>query len=68
MSDTMVVATFQYRHQAEFAKSFLDMEGIESMVAPDDGGGTYPGMVSPVRLIVRTEDAEQARAVLANNE
>jgi len=65
MSDTAVVATYQYRHEAEFARSFLEMEEIESMISTDDIGGAYPGMVAPVKLLVRSEDAERARAVLA---
>jgi hypothetical protein len=62
--DTTVVATFRYRHEAEMARSFLEMEGITAMVATDDAGGTYPGILSPVRVIVRAEDADRARDIL----
>ena len=65
--DTRVVATFQYRHEAELARTFLEMAGIDSMIATDDGGGTYPGMLLPARLIVREEDEARAREVLANS-
>lgn len=66
--ETRVVATFKYRHEAEVARSFLDMAGIESMIATDDAGGAYPGALTGARLIVREADAERARKVLAHSE
>ena len=66
--DTRVVATFKYRHEAEVARSFLEMAGIESMIATDDGGGAYPGALMAARLIVREEDETRAREVLAHSE
>jgi len=65
--ETRVIATFKYRHEAEFARSFLEMAGIDSMIATDDAGGTYPGVLLPARLIVREEDEARAREVLANS-
>ena len=65
--DTRVVATFKYRHEAEFARSFLEMAGIESMIATDDAGGAYPGALMEARLIVREEDEVRAREVLSNS-
>jgi hypothetical protein len=62
--ETTVVATFTYRHEAEMARSFLELEGIEAMVATDDAGGAYPGIISRARVIVRSEDADAAREVL----
>jgi hypothetical protein len=66
--DTRVVATFKYRHEAEVARSFLEMEGIESVLATDDAGGAYPGALLPARIIVREEDADRALEVLARSE
>lgn len=63
--DTRVVARYQYRHEAEFARTFLEMEGIEAMISNDDGGGTYPGVLAGARLIVREEDADRAIEVLS---
>lgn len=67
MDTTRVVATFKYRHEAEFAKSYLDMEGIEAIISNDDVGGAYPGVLTGARLIVREEDADRALAVLERN-
>ena len=66
--DTRVVATFKYRHEAEVARSFLDMAGIESMIATDDAGGAYPGALMEAKLIVREADEARAREVLAHSE
>ena len=62
--DTRVVGRFRYRHEAEFARSFLEMEGIDAMVATDDAGGAYPGIISDARVLVREEDAERSIEVL----
>ena len=66
--DTCIIATYRYRHEAEAARAFLEMAGIQSFVATDDAGGLYPGIMSPVRLVVRHEDAIRAGEVLARNE
>jgi hypothetical protein len=66
--DTRVIATFKYRHEAEVARSFLEMEGIESVIATDDAGGAYPGALLPARIIVREDDADRALEILARSE
>ena len=66
--DTAIVGSFRYRHEAEMARSFLEMEGVEAMVAGDDAGGMEPGIMSPARVIVRAEDASRARDILARRE
>lgn len=66
--DTRVIAKYKYRHEAEFAKSFLEMEGIEAMISVDDGGGAYPGALLGARIIVREEDADRATAILARQQ
>lgn len=66
--ETAVAATFPYRHEAEFAHATLQAAGIESVVLADDAGGAYAGMSfsSEIRLLVRTEDLQAARDVLAD--
>lgn len=63
--DTVVVASFRYRHEADFARTFLDLEGVESFVAGDDAGGMQPAMMTGARLIVRAEDEHRAREILS---
>jgi hypothetical protein len=61
-----MVETFLNRLDAELASSVLLAAGIDAVVSPDDAGGAYPGVaVLRVRLLVREEDAERARTVLA---
>lgn len=73
MSDpeTVVIATFQHRHQAEMARGYLEHEDIRSVVTADDGGGAFgapltfsQGSFATVR--VRAEEAGRARQVLAD--
>jgi hypothetical protein len=66
MSDTAVVATFGYRHEAEFARETLRSAGIDSVLAGDDAGGAWGplGFTRGLRLLVRREDLDRARAVL----
>lgn len=63
MSNTelVVVATFLYRVEAEFAQGALEAAEIESIISADDAGGTDPGLsMGGARLLVRAEDAERA--------
>ena len=61
-----ILATFTYRHDAEYAQGFLRDAGIDSLLLTDDAGGLHPGMgfTRPARLAVRAEDEGEARAVL----
>jgi hypothetical protein len=61
MPELVVVRTFLNKIDADIAQSALEAAGIESIVSADDIGGLRrcPWM-SGVRLLVRTEDAEQA--------
>ena len=66
---TVVVATFNRRHEAELARGFLSDAGIEAAVSADDGGGAFgvPLTFSPssfATVSVRSEDADAAREVL----
>lgn len=60
------VATFTKRHEAEIGWAALRSAGIEAMVIADDEGGLNPGFFADygIRLVVRREDLDAARAVL----
>lgn len=64
--DTVEVARFNRRHEAETAQGFLADAGIGSMISADDGGGMDLGLglTRSARLVVRTEDEASARLVL----
>lgn len=66
-NDPVVVARFSYRHEAEFARAYLTAAGIDSAIASDDAGGVEVALsfINSVRLVVRADDAERAREVLA---
>ncbi len=63
---TMVVARFHYRYEAELAHGYLENAGVDSALYVDDAGGMDVGLafVNPARIVVRTEDEERAREVL----
>ena len=63
---TEVVATFAWRHEAEFALETLRAAGIHAILVADDAGGALPGLSlsGPIRLLVESSDVEQARAVI----
>lgn len=66
---TVVVATFNRRHEAELARGFLSDAGIEAAVSADDGGGAFGlpltfSASSFATVSVRSEDEAEARAVL----
>ncbi|MFZ5447553.1 MAG: putative signal transducing protein [Thermodesulfobacteriota bacterium] len=64
--DAIVIETFPNRVTAEMAASFLEAEGIETLILADDAGGTYPPLqfVRGVRLLVDRADERQAREIL----
>ena len=65
-SKLVIIETFFNRLDAELASSVLTAAGIDSVVSPDDAGGAYAGVTAlAVRLLVRAEDAERAKNVLA---
>lgn len=63
---TTVVARFNYRHEAEYARGFLDDAAMDSALYCDDAGGLEMGLSfsNPARLIVRQQDAARARELL----
>lgn len=69
--DTVVVATFAHRHEADLARGYLEDAGIPAISTADDGGGAFgvPLTFSPesfATVRVRLEDEERARQVLAD--
>ena len=66
--NNVVIATFRHRHEGETAQSFLSDAGIRSVMSADDVRGRRRDVLSAslVRVIVRVQDAERARSILAN--
>ena len=67
--DLETIASFLTRIDADIACGALQAAGIEAMVAADDAAGTRPHLwMGGVRLLVRSDDAERARAILREAE
>lgn len=64
--DTVILARFNYRHEAELAHGYLEDAEIQSALFIDDAGGMEVGLAfsNPARLMVRQADLEEARSVL----
>ena len=63
MSETVVVAVFAHRFQADLAAGYLEDADIPVVVFADDGGGAYP-LGTGAQVVVPSEVAEWARDVL----
>lgn len=63
--ESVEVARYRWRHEAEMALGILEDEGIPGAVLADDVGGAYPGVFGGARIVVSPEHADRARAVLA---
>ncbi|MFQ5705029.1 MAG: hypothetical protein ACE5HT_13540 [Gemmatimonadales bacterium] len=64
MSDPQEVASFRTRLEAEFASAGLTAAGIPFLIQSGEGGG-YGPLPSGALILVRPEDADRARVVLA---
>ena len=64
--DITVIRTFSTVVEAQLAQAALAADGIPSIVLSDNAGGMLPMLqvLFPVRLAVRSEDAETARQIL----
>lgn len=64
--ETVVLATYGTRPDAEVAREYLANADIQSFVSSDDAGGMYPQMQRPngVKLIGMAETAQAARSQL----
>jgi len=62
----VVIRTFLNNVDAELARSALEAAEIESVIRADDCGGVRPHLwMGGVELLVGTDDAAQAEAVLS---
>ena len=63
MSDTVVVAAFPHRYEAEMAAGYLKDAEVPFAIFADDGGGAYP-LGTGAQVVVPQEVAEWVREVL----
>ncbi len=65
-ADLVCIRIYDNREEAEFARSFLETNGIDAEVFADDCGGWRPGLHSSegLRLMVVKRDAEKALQLL----
>jgi putative signal transducing protein len=69
MSNTVCIKTFQFRHEAEFAKGILESNRIDAFVSGDDYGGAGPHILQATggaKLMVMEDDAEKSLDILDN--
>ena len=64
--DITVIRTFATEVEAQLAQAALAADGIPSIILSDNAGGMLPMLqvLFPVRLAVRSEDADAAQQVL----
>jgi hypothetical protein len=67
MVNMVPIATFGSHVEAELAKSALRAGGVDVWITADDAGQQNPGLdySQGVAVLVRAEDADRARAILA---
>lgn len=65
-NDTVTVAQFRYRFEAEHALGFLRQNGVEAILWGDDVGGLNPaiGFVEAFEIRVRPDQEVLARELL----
>jgi hypothetical protein len=66
MAEKTILRTFNYRHEAESVRAYLDAHGIECAVISDDCGAVDPALslVRGTHLVVAPENVEPAEALL----
>ncbi len=64
--DAVLVATFPNEYEADLAVSWLEAEGIASVVLADDAGGAIPSLQAErgVKVLVTRENEARARDIL----
>jgi hypothetical protein len=62
----IMIASYRFRHEGEQARGYLADAGIGSLLHTDDAALLEPMVADadPVRLFVRADNAERARALL----
>lgn len=64
----VVVGTYLNHFEADVARSALEAAEIDSIIRSDDCGGLRPHLwMGGLALLVRAEDAEDAKAILEND-
>ena len=63
----VVLEVYDNPTQAEIAKSILDSAGIFCVIDGDNMAAIYSTVAFPVRIMVRDVDAQEAKALLAND-
>ena len=60
------IQAFMTRMEADIAKSFLESQGIATLVKADDAGGRsyLLAITGGAKLFVKQEDAEEAKMLL----
>lgn len=68
--DFQVIRTYANRYDAELGKSVLEANGIETLIAADDAGGTVLGLelAEGVKLLVRAEELDNAEEIFKDLE
>jgi hypothetical protein len=65
--ELVVIHSFRTRQEADVGLSALDAAGIDAIVRADTGGGVYRTIAWAglgFQVLVRSEDADEARAIL----
>lgn len=62
--DTIVIATYRSRTEAEMIQSMLTSKNIRSFVLGDDAGGMYPPLMNGIKLYVSKKDEKRAHDIL----
>ena len=65
MTDELeTVSTYANLMEAEFAKSILELAGIESYIHAPHANALYPGVLGEIKLQVRAANLQEAKRVL----
>ncbi len=66
--DWVDITSFTDRYEADLAQGLLEANDIEAFTTSDDCGSVYPSMtfVHGIRLMVKKEEVEMAKEVLAD--
>jgi hypothetical protein len=69
-NDIVVIREYTSELDAQIAQSVLDANGISAAIIRDDAGGMMPSLhlLIPIRLAVRSQDAEVAVRLLDADE
>ena len=65
-TELVILRTYNNQFDADLARTTLEAAGIESVFRSDDCGGRGPNLsfIRGIHILVRSADAEDARAIL----